>query len=131
MTRLVLPFALALSLLTSTAGAAPAADVHWWGFQTPSHNIVCNSLPSRSGATVGVVCVVFSASPSWGQKGWMLARSGRPSVRTARANIGVDVATLGYGRAWQRAGLRCVSQATGLTCRNPQGHGFSLSRQQQ
>src|SRR3954469_7614082 len=102
MTRLVLPLALALSLLTSTAGAAPTADVHWWGFQTPSHNIVCNSQPSASGATIGVVCVVFSASPSWGQKGWSLRPAGRPTVRTARANIGVEVSVLGYGRAWQR-----------------------------
>jgi hypothetical protein len=38
-------------------------------------------------------------------------------------------AVLAYGRTWTRAGLRCTSRATGLTCRNRDGHGFFLSRE--
>jgi hypothetical protein len=80
---------------------------------------------------VAIVCVVFSASLSWGQRGWTLRLDGRPTVRAAIASIGVDVPTLPYERGWQRAGLRCTSRASGVTCRNTGGHGFFLSRQSQ
>jgi hypothetical protein len=36
---------------------------------------------------------------------------------------------LGYGRAWRRGGIRCVSRSIGLTCRNRSGHGFFMSRE--
>jgi hypothetical protein len=36
---------------------------------------------------------------------------------------------LAYGRTWTLARLSCVSRATGLTCRNRDGHGFFLSRE--
>ena len=35
---------------------------------------------------------------------------------------------LGYGHSWSSGGLRCASATSGLTCRNPAGHGFFLSR---
>jgi hypothetical protein len=35
---------------------------------------------------------------------------------------------LAYGTNWSRAGFRCSSAFTGLTCRNRSGHGFFLSR---
>ena len=35
---------------------------------------------------------------------------------------------LAYGSTWSLAGLSCASRATGLTCRNRDGHGFFLSR---
>ena len=36
---------------------------------------------------------------------------------------------LGYGATWGGGGLRCTSATTGLTCRNQDGHGFFVSRE--
>jgi hypothetical protein len=35
---------------------------------------------------------------------------------------------LPYGQSWQRAGLTCLSEQSGVSCRNARGHGFTLSR---
>jgi len=110
---------------------AATAPVAWWGFQTPSRNIVCNSGLPVSGSS-GLSCVVFSASvPSKGQKTWALTARGVPRVVNVLGNIGTDVRVLAYGRSWQRGALTCVSRSSGLTCRNAQGHGFALSRERQ
>jgi hypothetical protein len=122
---------LALALAAAPAGAREAGDAHGWGFRSPTGNIVCNSEQDAAGATVALVCVVLSASPSWGQRGWTLQLTGRPTVHTAVGDIEQDVPALAYRRSWQRAGLRCTSQPAGLTCRNAAGHGFFLSRQSQ
>lgn len=112
----------ALVLFSPTASFARSGGmeaVSWWGFQTPSHNIVCNS------GTPGMQrldCAVFSASdPRKGQKTWTLNPTGRPRARYVAGNIGTDVAVLGYGRVWRRGTLSCVSRITGLTCQNRGG----------
>jgi hypothetical protein len=77
-------------------------------------------------------CVVFSASdPRKGQKTWTLKSAGRPSARYVIGDIGTEVAVLGYGRVWRRGTLSCVSRTAGLTCENPEGDGFFLSREKQ
>ena len=93
----------------------------WFGFRTPSGNIVCN------GGAASVACVVFSASPTC-QKTWSLRSTGRATFRCVYANIGTDVSALAYGRSISRGGIRCVSRRTGLTCTNRSRHGFFLSR---
>ncbi|MGZ5841823.1 MAG: DUF6636 domain-containing protein [Xanthobacteraceae bacterium] len=35
---------------------------------------------------------------------------------------------LSYGQNWQRQGLTCRSEQSGVSCINPKGHGFELSR---
>ena len=38
---------------------------------------------------------------------------------------------LPYGQNWQRAGLTCISEQSGMSCRKARGHGFALSRAKQ
>ncbi|MGZ8739995.1 MAG: DUF6636 domain-containing protein [Gaiellaceae bacterium] len=57
------------------------------------------------------------------------ARSGLP--RLLHVERGHRVPVLRYGRSWTWHGIRCTSRRTGLTCKNPSGHGFVLSRQLQ
>ena len=116
----------------AVGGVAASAPVSWWGFQTPSGNIVCNRGLPATGAP-GLSCVVFSASvPGKGQKTWTLKARGVPRVLNVMGNIGTDhVRVLAYGRSWQRGALTCVSRSGGLTCRNAEGHGFALSRERQ
>jgi hypothetical protein len=114
-----------LGVLVLVAVMCPAAlAAGWSGFQTPSRNIVCNGSAAR------VDCVVFSASRTC-QKTWSVARVGRASLRCLYANIGTDVPVLAYGRSVTRSGIRCTSKRSGLTCTNPDGHGFFLSRESQ
>jgi hypothetical protein len=42
-----------------------------------------------------------------------------------------DAIVLGYGKTFAQGGLSCVSEKSGLTCRNKAGHGFFLSRARQ
>jgi hypothetical protein len=115
----------------ASAGTTAKPTFGWWGFATPSRNIVCNSGLPISGA-LGLSCVVFSASSATkGQKTWALRARGRPSVRFVLGNIGTDVRVLAYGRSWRRGELTCTSRSAGLTCCNPEGHGFVLSRESQ
>ena len=34
---------------------------------------------------------------------------------------------LRYGKTWNTLGLRCSEKTSGLTCKNPSGHGFFMS----
>ena len=42
-----------------------------------------------------------------------------------------DTHTIPYGRTWLLGPFSCTSRTTGLTCRNGQGHGLSLSKEKQ
>jgi hypothetical protein len=119
-------------LLASVSTAGPGAKpVSWFGFETPSGNIVCNRGLPETGAP-GISCVVFSeSSATKGQRTWLMRPRGRASVRFVQGNIATDVRPLGYGRAWARGGITCTSRSAGLTCRNRDGRGFFLSRERQ
>lgn len=47
------------------------------------------------------------------------------------AVVGQSVFTLNYGENIDQAGLRCMSEKKGLTCKNERGHGFFLSKARQ
>ena len=125
-----------LAAAGAVAGVPPVDEVV--AFHTPSGNIVCAAGPliRTDGSLVrgrhGLLCVVFSASDSRGQKTWYMLPSGRAGVAFVQGNIRSEgLAFLGYGRSWARYGFRCESMRSGLTCRNPAGHGFFLSRETQ
>jgi len=56
---------------------------------------------------------------------------GRTQVGYVMGNAATDLPRLPYGHTWRWHRFRCTSETTGLTCRNPQGHGFFLSRESQ
>ncbi len=47
------------------------------------------------------------------------------------APIGERQTVIPYGSTWQYDGFTCISETSGMTCRNNLGHGFSLSRASQ
>jgi len=113
------------------AGGVPAPIVQT-GFLTPSGNIACNAGHAPGSSAPLLTCTVFSsASPTRGQKLWSLGSGGRTQVGFVLGNAATDLPRLGYGRTWRWRGFRCMSETTGLTCRNPEGHGFFLSRESQ
>jgi len=47
------------------------------------------------------------------------------------APIGERQTVIPYSNSWQYDGFTCISETSGMTCRNNLGHGFSLSRASQ
>jgi hypothetical protein len=112
------------------------------GFKTPSNNIHCQ-LEGSSDAISVLRCdmrQLGSVPPprpldceyDWGHS-FAISEEGRIGERTCYSDTVINDAllTLSYGSVWQRGGFTCKSERTGLTCINPAGHGFSLSRRYQ
>jgi hypothetical protein len=127
--------------------AAPAAGASTYGFfKSPSGNIVCGYSYGASRANLG--CIVQSGlkpQPRATRAGCSppitvaLRATGRPFVTDETCPgvdapetpyVGIGIAkVLPYGKTWSGGGLRCTSESTGLTCRNRDGRGFFLSRE--
>jgi uncharacterized protein DUF6636 len=99
-------------------------------FQMPSKNIGCAT-------SEGVlVCDILSGlKPEPKQKceldwtGMEMERLGPSQPRCAGDTAYVQSApVLQYGSTWRRDGFMCVSQQSGLQCRNQENHGFLLAR---
>ncbi|MCR8549309.1 hypothetical protein M4578_15875 [Salipiger sp. P9] len=126
-------------LLAGLCLAGPAmADVS--PFRTPSDNIRCWVGTGEGPPDLSCEIVAFTGTPNvarpascagpWGHKYVLLARG--PATMECGAPVrgksatGVDVAPYGVSADW--GGISCISERTGLTCRNADGHGFLLSR---
>lgn len=99
-------------------------------FQMPSKNIGC-------AASEGVlVCDILSGLKpepksncelDW--TGMEMERLGPAQPRCAGDTAYVQSApVLQYGASWSRDGFTCLSQESGLQCRNRENHGFLLAR---
>lgn len=135
------PFA-ALVLLGSLAGAAAQAPD---GFRSPSGNIHCQFWPAPSGreADATIRCdlmrITNRAPPrprdcdlEWGQA-FEISGGARQGVRLCHGDTVRDdgLPVLPYGRSFQRAGLTCLSEESGVRCVNGRGHGFEIARARQ
>lgn len=134
-----IPGLLAFCLMASAGG--PGAFAESFSFKTPSGNIYC-SYDDDDGMP-GVRCDIMSFRPSFPSSvdDCELDRGDAFAV-TAKGTRGVVVChgdtvktpeaqSLPYGATWERKGISCSSEKTGLTCRNPAGHGFMLSKAKQ
>jgi hypothetical protein len=56
-----------------------------------------------------------------------------PAARICHADtvMNKSLPVLDYGEVWQRGGLTCASEQTGVTCFNADRRGFSLARTRQ
>jgi hypothetical protein len=119
-----------LGVLAIAAALVPVPAGVVAGFEMPSGNIDCNAGPYRGKPLLA--CTVFSLEdPKRGQKVWALPATGRVSVGFVLGNAATGYRKLAYGKTWTFHTIRCKSARLGLTCRNPAGHGFFLSRQSQ
>ena len=128
-------FLTVLFLLGSTTSVLPDG----FGFRTPSGNIYCNG--GLDGAHVDCVIVnreSGSAPPGYNcpvgrefavslnERGPASGGCGRSS---GRLSTYTDIAD--YGVTGQFGLITCLSQRTGFSCQNADGHGFFLSRRSQ
>jgi hypothetical protein len=108
------------------------------GFRSPTGNIHCQFFAGDTDVVVRCDLAQISNRPpprprdcdlEWGQAFEIASRAAR-GIRLCYGDTVQDnrLPVLPYGRSWQRGGITCQSEQTGVTCRNARGHGFSVSR---
>lgn len=125
----------AVLIAVSVMSASAFADEY---FHTPSGNIYCQ------GANDGVTCYIMDKTNTaivsrpndcdldWGNLFYLEAPRGRAELVCHGDALDLaDTKKLAYGKTIKGKGWQCTSQKTGLTCKNSQGHGFTLSRKKQ
>jgi hypothetical protein len=129
---------LALSLSLAGTCAVHAQDI--MGFQSPSKNIACiyfeydNHKALR--CDIGDMAAMPPPKPAdceqeWGHSFEVEAKGHAERSCTGDTQIGQPLAVLPYGEVWQRSGITCKSEPSGITCFNADRSGFSLSRGKQ
>lgn len=109
------------------------------GFKTPSGNIFCELISGEINSLRCEVGTSLKPKPpepyrgycefDWG-RGLLLPGDAKPEVLCISDTIAdPNKSVLGYGKTWNQGGFQCISQTTGLTCKNNNGYGFFLSRE--
>jgi hypothetical protein len=124
-------------ILLAATGFAQTAHAQE-GFRSPSGNIHCQYFAIDGDATIRCDLRQVSSRSfprprncdlEWGQAFEISGRAGRGTPLCYGDTVqGNSLPVLPYGRTWQRAGLTCLSEQSGVSCRNARGHGFTLSR---
>ena len=106
-------------------------------FVTPSSNVYCALIGEEKNILRCEIRSMLNPLPpqpysgycefDWGA-GFLLRQQGKPEILCISDTIGGSNHTLSYENTWKNSGFNCVSKRTGLTCSNPDGHGFFLSR---
>lgn len=108
-------------------------------FQSPSGNIICGDIDGSM-----LICDVqkrdnkkparprpHDCAGNWGDR-FVIEARGKAQMECAfDYPFDENVQTLPYGSTIKGKGWQCTSQKTGMTCKNSQGHGFTLSRKKQ
>jgi uncharacterized protein DUF6636 len=119
--------------LASLCGKRPCDD-----FATPSGNIKCFAAAYGGGSVeclieTGLVPVPTSPPCDLDRNGLVVGASGSatPSCRgdPTPAVLDKQIPALPYDAVWVGFGVHCLSQTSGLTCVNGEGHGFFLARE--
>ena len=130
--------ACAAALVVVAPAAATAVVVQ---FRTPSGNIGCIFSAGLAGDVVPTVrCDIRSrlrpephrpaSCPGDYGDSIQVTRRGRATlVCHGDTTLDPHARAIAYGHSWRRDGITCTSRVTGLTCANPAGHGFFLSRE--
>lgn len=138
---------LAAICLASSASAQSARDeVGVVGFRSPSGNIHCQYFdgssdkpPSANALRCDIKTLGNAVPPrpkdcdlDYGRAFEMNDRDG-PALRLCYGDTAMDdrLPVLGYGAVWQRGGISCKSEQSGVSCTNTNGNGFALSRNAQ
>lgn len=127
-------------VLTLSVLAGPAlADVFL--FETPSGNIQCSVGLGAGWSDISCDIIEKSGPPAlprpsdcsqaWGHRFTML-ETGPVQVECSAPPTDFDISEKApYGVSGEWGGISCLSETTGLTCRNADGRGFFLSRRSQ
>lgn len=140
-------FVIAATLLVALAipAAANASYDRVEPFRSPSGAVHCWLEQDTSAGGNGAVCAVPSTARNGLTREYDVRDHGHAHVvKTDNVWFGRPEGehSMSYGTTWAMVGgtvkigplksaVNCTSRRTGLTCRNRNGHGFSLSRERQ
>ena len=135
MPRLLLTL-LAITLLFVPGANSQSGPV---GFLSPSKNIACAYFDYDKQNTLRCDIAVMDNKPrrppgcdlEYGQAFEMTAIGAAARICYGDTVIDKSLPVVAYGETWQRGGFTCTSEQSGVTCRNADQHGFSLSRAKQ
>ncbi|MGL4319480.1 MAG: DUF6636 domain-containing protein [Paracoccaceae bacterium] len=123
--------------------AAPAAAQDYAEFQTPSGNIHCVMYGQDEGGSPGVRCDMIDLVPTYTLpppdcdldygSSFYIDTDADTGVLYCHGDTIIlpTMDKLAYGEQLSVGGNTCVSERSGVTCTNPDGHGFTLSRARQ
>jgi hypothetical protein len=109
------------------------------GFQTPTHNIHCLYQHSEEYIRCDVIQIDNKPRPrpkdcelDWGH-GFEISKTSLKGSGVCASDTVSNLSNpvLKYGQKWQAGKITCQSTPSGLTCTNPNHHGFTLSRSSQ
>jgi len=132
-------FAATVAFLVVAMGMSTASAQE--GFRSPTGNIHCQFFAADGDAVIR--CDLRQVSNrslprprncdlEWGQAFEISGRGTRGAPLCYGDTVQDDrLPVLAYGQHWQGGGLTCISEQSGVTCRNARGHGFTLSRAKQ
>jgi hypothetical protein len=135
------PAPILLAFILSLTGACTAhAEDDNSGFQSPSKNIACmyfeydghKALRCDIAEKTGPIPPKpRNCDQDWGNSFEVDAKGPAGPSCTGDTQIGQPLRILPYGEVWQRSGITCKSEESGITCFNADRRGFSLSRAKQ
>lgn len=109
-------------------------------FRAPSGNINCllatGEYPEAR-CDMRVLTPSFTTPPPDCDLDWGSAFGIGPADRkgylvcTGDTTITPEAVVLGYGQSLSLGSITCTSEKTGMTCTNPAGHGFTISKANQ
>lgn len=124
---------LAFALLIAT----PAFAQDWQiDFRSPSDNLHCSIYTFEGQPQVRCDRVQFTDAPprpddcdlDWGHAFWVGATGKGQGACAGDTIISRTSPVLDYGRSVELDGVRCLSEQTGMICKNREGGGFSIAR---
>jgi hypothetical protein len=117
--------------------ASQRGDVY---FQTPSGNIICVIISEKEGfirCDIRQLTQTYTKAPDGCELDWGtafgIAADGNSGEVICHGDtlFGTEPMKLEYGKTVEAGGFQCLSEKTGLTCKNAAGHGFRLSKARQ
>lgn len=119
----------------------------YFDFASPSKNILCSYSPERLDMPASVFCQIMQftstlpgfsdpegiTDPCNSPNSFQVQDAGSAANYFCDGPMGFSRQTviLGYGSVFQRGGLTCRSEMSGMTCNNRSGHGFMISKARQ
>jgi hypothetical protein len=127
--------------LYSTAGNVTSVQESEidYNIVSPSGNIECNLWTNGKEelrCDMGALTYSFPEKPEdcpvdWGSSFGMFSTGSAEVLCVGDTIVGPQKVVLDYGLTVQYGSFSCTSEKTGLTCRNLDGHGFTLSKAKQ
>jgi hypothetical protein len=130
----------ALTTLVFLTSSAPSLADDLLFFRSPTGNISCLI---ATGDYAEVRCDMKQLTPSftnppqdcdldWGSS-FAVGLSDRKGQLACVGDTVIDpnAVQLGYGKTLSLGGFDCTSEKSGMTCTNPAGHGFTISKAKQ